>query len=212
MLRAVGKIVNSVRVLNAARLVRRFGRHQQGATAVEFALIALPFLALLFAIIETALVFFASQTLENAAAEAGRMVMTGQAQTQNWDAAKFKEKICAPQPQPGQQAAPQTAVNALFDCSQIFVDVRNYSDSFAGVKTAPPVTTDPTTNTTDLDTSKMDFKPGGPRCITVVQIFYRWPIYVSLLNDSLSNLTNWKRLLVATAVFRNEPYASGDCT
>ncbi len=49
------------------RTARRFARQQDGAAAVEFALVAAPFSALIFAILETALVFFAGQTLETAA-------------------------------------------------------------------------------------------------------------------------------------------------
>src|SRR5215472_13418346 len=45
---------------------RRFARRQDGAVAVEFGLILLPFLALMFGIMETALVFFADQTFKNA--------------------------------------------------------------------------------------------------------------------------------------------------
>ena len=62
------------------RCLRRFARRQDGAAAVEFAFIAVPFLALLFAILETALVFFAGQSLESAVADTGRLIMTGQAQ------------------------------------------------------------------------------------------------------------------------------------
>ena len=51
--------------LTPTRVARRFTRHQKGAAAVEFALVAIPFLALTFAIIETALVFFAGQTFWN---------------------------------------------------------------------------------------------------------------------------------------------------
>jgi len=54
----------------------------------------------------------------------------------------------------------------------------------------------------------MPFSPGGPKCIEVVQLYYQWPIYVSLLSDNLANFGT-DRLLVATAVFRNEPYATG---
>jgi Flp pilus assembly protein TadG len=75
------KIAARVYRLLPARAAYRFARHQDGAAAVEFALIAVSFLALLFAILETALVFFAGQTLESAASDAGRLIMTGQAQT-----------------------------------------------------------------------------------------------------------------------------------
>jgi len=38
-----------------------------------------------------------------------------------------------------------------------------------------------------------------------VQLYYQWPIFVSLLGSNLANLGS-DRLLVATSVFRNEPY------
>lgn len=62
-------------------VLRRFRRSRRGSAAVEFALVAPVFFALLFAIIETALVFFASQVLETVTQNSARMIMTGQAQT-----------------------------------------------------------------------------------------------------------------------------------
>jgi hypothetical protein len=50
------------------------------------------------------------------------------------------------------------------------------------------------------------YSPGGVGDIEVVKLYYEWPIYVSLLGNHLSTLNGNKRLLVATAVFRNEPY------
>ena len=34
----------------------------------------------------------------------------------------------------------------------------------------------------------------------------QWPVYVSLLGFNLQNMSGGKRLLAATAAFRNEPY------
>ncbi len=48
--------------------------------------------------------------------------------------------------------------------------------------------------------------PGDVGNIVVVSLYYQWPIYVSMLGDNLSNLNGNKRLLVATSVFRVEPY------
>jgi Flp pilus assembly protein TadG len=56
-----------------SRLVRRFVRQQDGSAAVEFGMVALPFLGLTFAILETALVFFAGQTLETAVTDSARL-------------------------------------------------------------------------------------------------------------------------------------------
>ena len=54
--------------------VRRFRRDGRGSAAVEFAFIAPVFFVLLFAIIETAIVFFASQVLEGAVQDTGRLI------------------------------------------------------------------------------------------------------------------------------------------
>ena len=102
---------------------RRFVRQQDGATTVEFAMVAAPFLAMVFAIMETAIVFFAGQALETAGADSARLIMTGQAQTQGFDQAKFKQAVCG-------------KIYGLFNCTGgLYVDVKNYS-SFAAIDTA----------------------------------------------------------------------------
>jgi hypothetical protein len=37
-------------------------------------------------------------------------------------------------------------------------------------------------------------------------LFYQWPLFVTGLGYNIANLTGSKRLLSATAAFRNEPY------
>jgi Flp pilus assembly protein TadG len=63
------------------RSCKNLARCDSGATAVEFALVAAPFLALLMALFQTALVFFAGRVLDETTEEASRYIMTGQAQT-----------------------------------------------------------------------------------------------------------------------------------
>jgi Flp pilus assembly protein TadG len=176
------------------RLARRFARRQDGSAAVEFSLVALPFLALMFAIIETALVFFAGQTLEAAVADSARLIMTGQAQTANFSAADFKTQVC-------------DRVAGLFDCTGgVYVDVKSYT-TFGAISSAQPVTNN------QFDPTKVSYTLAGPGCIQVVSLYYKWPIYVSLLGDNLSNLSGNYRLLAASAVFKNEPYSTtGGCT
>ena len=52
----------------------------------------------------------------------------------------------------------------------------------------------------------MNYQAGDPGEIQVVQLFYQWPIYISFFSMNLSNQNGNKRLLVATTVFRNEPF------
>jgi Flp pilus assembly protein TadG len=176
---------NGARRLSAAGAMRRLARQQEGVAAVEFALVATPFLALVFAIMETSLTFFAGQALETAVADSSRLIMTGQAQTQGYDAAAFKNAVCA-------------KIYGLFDCkNSLYVDVQTFT-SFNNMTLNNPV--DAQGNYQNLK-----YQPGVQGSIVVVRLFYQWPVYVSLL-DNLSNVTGGKRLLAATAAFRNEPY------
>ena len=88
------------------RLVLRFRRDQDGATAVEFALVAVPFLALLFAIIELAMMFWTTQILEESLSQTARSLLTGQPQTRYTSGLAtvtrdaFKIDLCANVPFP----------------------------------------------------------------------------------------------------------------
>lgn len=53
-----------------------FRKREDGATAVEFALVVLPFFGLVFAVLELAIFFFASRFLEEGLFKASRKVLT----------------------------------------------------------------------------------------------------------------------------------------
>ena len=168
------------------KLLRRFRRDRHGSMAVEFALVAPIFFALLFAIIETGLVFFAGQVLESVTQNSARVIMTGQAQTASYTQAQFATYVCGQVP-------------GLFNCNNIYIDVESY-----------PAFTNVTINS-QIDASNnfinnMQYNPGGPGDIVVVRLFYQWPLFVTSLGYNISNLSGSKRLLTATAAFRNEPY------
>jgi Flp pilus assembly protein TadG len=182
------KLASSMKRLFGCAAARRLIRRQDGAAAVEFGLVAAPFLALVFAIMETAIVFFAGQALETAAADSARLIMTGQAQTQGYDQAKFKTAVC-------------NKIYGLFSCnSGLSIDVKNYT-SFATINTAKPIDSNG-----NVQTASFGYAPGGPGDIVVVRLMYQWPVYVSLLGLNLSDVSGGKRLLVSTVAFRNEPY------
>ena len=169
------------------KTVRRFARGEDGIAAVEFGIVAAPFLALMFAIMETAIVFFASQTLETAVADSARLIMTGQAQSSSFTQAQFKSAVCA-------------KILGLFDCANgIKIDVKTYS-SFSSITTTKPIDANGNLLT------NFGYTPGAPGDIVVVRLMYEWPIYVSLLGFSLNDMAGNKRLIIATAAFRNEPY------
>jgi Flp pilus assembly protein TadG len=177
---------SAVATASVRSVFRRFRRNRGGSAAVEFALVAPVFFALLFAIIETAIMFFASQVLETITQSSARMIFTGQAQTASYTQAQFQTYVCSQIP-------------ALFNCNNVYVDVESYT-SFSNV-----------TINSQIDASKnfinnMQYSPGGPGDIVVVRLFYQWPLFVTGLGYNISNLSGSQRLLSATAAFRNEPF------
>jgi Flp pilus assembly protein TadG len=182
---------SSAASIAAARSVfRRFRRSRQGSAAVEFALVAPVFFALLFAIVETALMFFASQVLETITQDSARMIETGQAQSASYDAAAFKTNVVCPQ------------IVALFTCNNIYVDVKSYS-SFTTVTINSEIDA-----TGSFTSGNLKYCPGNAGDIVVVRLFYQWPLFVTGLGYNISNLAGNQRLLVATAAFRNEPFTA----
>ena len=173
-------------------MLRRFGRNRKGSAAVEFALVAPVFFALLFAIIETGLMFFASQILETVAQESARQIMTGQSQAAANTAATFITNVVCNQTQP------------VLNCNNISVDVESDPSQFSNLNIAQPVTNG------SFDPAKLKFNPGGSCSVVTVTLYYQWQMFVTGFGYNISNLNGNVRLLSATAAFRNEPY-SGAC-
>lgn len=144
------------------------------------------FFALLFAIIETAIVFFAGQVLETVTQDSARMILTGQAQLANFTATQFKTYVCG-------------RIPALFTCDNVYVDVQSY----------PAFTSVVINNQIDAGNNfinNMQYSPGNPGDIVVVRLFYQWPLFVTGLGYNIANLAGSQRLLIGSAAFRNEPF------
>jgi Flp pilus assembly protein TadG len=172
-------------------VLRALRRRDDGSVAVEFALVLAPFLAVLFAILETAMVFFAGQTLETAVAASSRLILTGQAQNGGLTQGTFKEAVCA-------------RIYGLFNCDEgMTIDVQKYT-VFADADLSRPVDA-------EGNVKPGGYNPGGPCEIVVVRLIYQFPVFVSMLGFDLADMSGNKRLLVATSVFRNEPY-QGTCS
>jgi Flp pilus assembly protein TadG len=172
--------------------LRSFRHDQDGAAAVEFGLVAVPFFALLFAILETALVFWTAQVLETAVADAARTIYTGQFQAANRTgtseqiAQEFKKAVCS-------------RVKGLFECTAasatVHVDVR---------KSTPPIPA--VISNGAINPSAFGYQETNANDVVLVRVAVEYPVFVTLLNPNQANLSNGKRLLVGSATFRNEPF------
>ncbi|RZN05447.1 pilus assembly protein TadE [Bradyrhizobium genosp. SA-3] len=168
-----------------------FARDSRGATAVEFALVAVPFLALIIALIQTFLVFFAQQMLESVVRQSARLVMTGQVQSAQMTQAVFKQKVC-------------DQIVILFNCSGLMVDMQ-VSTSWTSANTAMPTLT---FDGSGKVTNTWQYDPGDAGDIVVLRVMYVWPVVLGPLGFNLSNLSNGNRLIMSSGAFQNEPGAS----
>ncbi len=177
-----------IRALKTLRLLRA----SEGAVAVEFAMVALPFFVMLFGIIELALIFMVSMSLDNAMSIASRTIRTGQLQSGGAaTAAAFKASICA------------NLGWLQGSCSSdLSIDVRTFS-SFNNVTLADPVS-----NGT-FNQGALQFSPGVQNDIVLVRAYYQWTLITPVINQALQRINGGKALITATTTFRNEPYVTG---
>jgi Flp pilus assembly protein TadG len=167
--------------------IRRLARARDGATAVEFALIATPFFLLLMGILELAVVFLVSTTLDHATQDASRQIRTGEFQDSGGVSADdFEELVC------GELAWIGNSCRAQLD-----VDVRAYGTLKAMVDAQAGEPYDP---------EETCFEAGGPREVVLVRTSIRWKIFTPLLVPSMASTGDGKRLIRSTTAFKNEPF------
>jgi Flp pilus assembly protein TadG len=195
--------------LKRFRLCRRFVRNRDGAAAIEFALLAIPFFLIIFAIIETFIAFTGEQLVSNAVETMSRKLRTGQityalGRTTDMTEAQFRKAFC-------------DEVSILISCSateiatpsKLYLDVRTFS-SFADIPTTIPRVS--TSTYADLDTKTFKYAPGGPGKIMMVRAYYRWQIVTDLVRPYITNIRPSDGslpshfMIVATAAFQNEDY------
>lgn len=150
-------------------------------------MVALPFCFMMFAVLEIGLVFVIDSILENAVIQTGRLVRTGQAQTQGLNAATFKSSLC-------------TRMSIFSgDCStRVTVDVRQIPQFNTNVP-------DPMSGGT-FNNSTVTYDAGGAGSIVVVRAWYKQPLLTPFLSQGLSRLNDGSAMLTATTAFRNEPW------
>ena len=146
------------------------------------------FFAVLFAIVEVTLVYFANQILEASTQDSGRQIFTHQAQDSGKTSNDFRTNLCG-------------RVSFLMDCTKLVIDVESYP---AGTAITPYV---PFNSQGAFDTSKAQYNPpaAGSSNIVLVRTFYQWPLFFTRFGFNLSNLGEGTRLIAATAAFRVEP-------
>lgn len=178
---------SNIRTKQMFNWVYRWVRQDKGATAVEFSLVAVPFIFLLIGTIEMSLMFAASANLHSATNDASRLIRTGQAQQSGGDAEDvFVNKLCE-------------GVNVILDCSKLqyeviamgnFDDFSDYAASYDE----------------DGNLETQGFNPGGSSSVVLIRVSYRYPLMLPVVGNMLSDGPNMTKHLLATVVLQAEPY------
>ncbi len=192
------------------RLWRKLARSRDGAAAIEFAILAIPYFLIVFAIIETFVAFAAEQLVTNAVNTLGRQLRTGQITYQlnrvdtDMDVTKFRRAFC-------------NEVNIMIQCSEseittpskLYIDARTFVSFAAIPKTIPRVST---ASYADIDPTSFKFTPGGPSTINMLRAYYRWQVITDLVRPYITTIRPADGsmpsdfLIVATTAFQNENY------
>ena len=173
------------KIVKTPNTIGQFCKEDDGATAVEFGMLALPFFLLFMSIIECSLFFFSGQMMESAIDTVGREIRVG-ILNQTTTADQFKAAVCE-------------EAKILFDCSKIKVDLK-VVDTFNNLGGMPqPV------DGVVVDEAYGFATPGAERII-MITASYEWPIYTNYLQKYMSGLNSGNALITAVSVFKSEPY------
>ncbi|MEP2942891.1 MAG: TadE/TadG family type IV pilus assembly protein [Hyphomicrobiales bacterium] len=96
--------------------IQKLASNTRGATAVEFAVLALPFFALIIGTIQLGIIFLANQTLDEAVDVAAREIQTGQITQTGGTLSDFRRDVC-------------DRVTLISDCeNQMLLSVQSFVD------------------------------------------------------------------------------------
>lgn len=166
-------------------LIRKWLRRNEGATAVEFSLVAFPFIMMTIGIAELALMFTTQSVLYESAFTASRMIRTGQLQLTGGTEETFRDAVCE-------------FSAALIPCAQIQFTVQQVP-SFSDAEDMPPEFDE------DGNLLNQGFDPGAENDVVLVRLAYNYPVKTPLMQPLLAN-NGINRTMFSTVVLRTEPY------
>ena len=174
------------------KVINRFKKDEAGVTAVEFAIVGGPFFLLVFAIIESALLFFANQYLETVVDDVARLYRTGQVANIS-TATKLEDEMCA-------------RIKGLFDCRRIFISL-DTADEFINLPQPPVASNSSNINEDGAFEPEERFDPNiCPLQVVQFTASYEWPIYANYSAPLVSEGLNDNALISVTAVVRTEGF------
>lgn len=186
---------------------KNFFKNEDGTTAIEFAILGLPFLALLFGIIELAIVFFVSSTAQHALETSAREIRTGEYQLNSGTVATLETSICGHMGNNTSDAITQCTdkltIDGVTSPTGSFSDITLPASALCSGSDAEIeqcMNENPTVADSDVICTT-----GGQ--IMVVRLQYHHSLSVPFGLTRLANTGNNTRVISHTTAFRNEPFS-----
>lgn len=181
----------------AARVTsaRRFLSNRRGSTAIEFAMLAIPFALLVFAILESCISFAGQEVMANITDDVARQLRTGQLKQANISGTQLRDKICG-----------RLEIMVAKGCPGLQVDLREFT-TFAAASTAGFKISGDHVELTGVANTSFQNTVGPSESKNMLRVFYPWPVMTDFMAKSMSNMANGKKTLhYASAVWQNEPF------
>ncbi|MCT7374524.1 TadE/TadG family type IV pilus assembly protein [Chelativorans salis] len=164
-----------------AKLLRRFCKDRRGSTAIEFAILALPFFVVLFAILEMCVSFAAQQVITNATDEIGRKYRTGELKPADINQQELRAMLCE-----------RISVIVSNDCPGLNFDLQSF-ETFQSISDELKRNPIPST---------YKYLPGEALTKNMLRVFYEWPVMTNIMAARAGDTA----LLFATTTWQNEPF------
>jgi hypothetical protein len=174
------------------RRTRSLFRCRRGSTAVEFAILAPPFIMLMMSTFEVGWFYFTNSLVDAATINAGRMIRTGVAQEGGLDKEAFFDEICP-------------KVNPIGDCgSRLTVEVQTF-DTFAelAADVSEPLCRDDEPD----EVNALAYEPGMDNQIVRIRLCFLYDTLNPAIGVNLADTEDGRRRLISTHIFRNEPFS-----
>ena len=189
---------NTPRFLTA--VLRRFRDEDKGTTAVEFAIISVPFVTLLMGIISVCLYFFTVLEIENAVWQGSRDLRVGNYQQGTGAYASLTGD-------PKKDALKQAICNRMRDPADCFTKIRVLVQSRTDAASiTEPDCKDGSGDLISNTAANAAFDAGGASSIVVLTGCYKWDFGGKLPFFSIGNMPDGSRLIQSSFAQRTEPY------
>ncbi|KJF75403.1 TadE/TadG family type IV pilus assembly protein [Agrobacterium arsenijevicii] len=193
-----------MRLAKLKPLLEKFGLSRDGTAAIEFAILALPYFLVVFAIIETFIALMAEQVVVNATDTMARRLRTGQISS-SISKEDFRKSFC------NEVSVMITCSDEIKTAQKLYIDLRSFS-AFKDIPTTIPLKA--YGEYYDLDTAQFGFKPGGPDTINMLRVYYRWRVVADIIRPYLTKIRPADGsmpshfLIVATDAYMTEKYTT----